>query len=196
MGGVFEGNYWLLEVFLVVFSVLVGIAGTSLYYRFQRQQSPSERETSPSSEGDPAARAHEALRSLVEGYVIEKREITRESLLNLLAAIERRHRVELSGSQTLISVLQDVHLSLEQSKHVDLAQKRRYAGQLHESIAQLQQAEQAEARRRAARSVARRRTTRTRKRRATSEPSTPPAQTAVGDQTESGGEEPSAPPEE
>ena len=191
------GNYWVLEVVLVLVSLAVGIVGTSLYYRFQRQQGVSVREIPSSSKALPVGEAYEELRSLVEGYVIEKREVTRESLLNVLAAAERKYGETLSGSQTLISITQDVLLSLEQSKHVDLVQKKRYATQLQAIIASFLQAEEEEAKRRAARSAARRRTTRTRRRRTTAQPAAPPEETASsGEATEGGGEEPGVPPAE
>lgn len=191
------GNYWVLEVVLVLVSLAVGIVGTSLYYRFRRQQSASVREIPPSSKEVPVGDAYEELRSLVEGYVVEKREVTRESLLNLLAAAERRHGETLSGSQTLISIMQDVLLSIEQSKFVDLVQKKRYAALLQETIASFRQAEEEEAKRRAAKSAARRRTARTRRRRTTAQPVAAPEVTASsGEAVEGGGEEPAVPPEE
>ena len=127
----FFASYWL-EVLLVIVSIFVGIVGSNLFHRFQKQ------DTAP-TRGDRVKEAYEELYGLTEGLVVNKQDFTGESILNLMAAAERQYQVTLRDTYSPTSMLQDVLLSLQRSSHLDIAQKSKYAAQIEEKLSSFRQ---------------------------------------------------------
>lgn len=64
---------------------------------------------------------------MVESYVINKQELSRKLIDNLIQASERLHTVSLGPNCTPITLLQDVALRLQRSRHLDIPQKTDYS---------------------------------------------------------------------
>jgi hypothetical protein len=111
----FLENNW-----LSIVSILIGILVSYVFYRFQKNDS-----ISASSERKKHALAE--LIDLVESYIINKQEVSEDVIDNLIMATERYHSVVLRPSCSAISMLQDVALRLQRSRHLDIGQKSEYS---------------------------------------------------------------------
>ncbi|WP_124136016.1 hypothetical protein [Pseudomonas aeruginosa] len=91
---------------LSIASILIGVLVAYVFYRLQRKDSASA-----ASERTKHATAD--LLDVVESYVINKQELSRKLIDNLIEASERLHAVSLTPTCTPITLLQDVALRLQ-----------------------------------------------------------------------------------
>ncbi|HHQ4675898.1 TPA: hypothetical protein ACSP2I_003243 [Aeromonas veronii] len=112
---------------LSLLSILIGILVAYIFFRLQRKDSVSasqERKKHATSE----------LLDVVESYIINKQTLSEHVINNLIFASERDHSVKLSPSCSPISLLQDVALRLQRSRHLDIPQKSEYSLKIEELI--------------------------------------------------------------
>jgi hypothetical protein len=118
----FIENNW-----LSLLSIVIGVAVAYIFYRLQKRDSASaaiERKKHATIE----------LLDVVESYVINKQPLSQHVIENLVLASERDHIVELRPSCNPISLLQDVALRLQRSRHLDIPQKTEYSLKIEELI--------------------------------------------------------------
>lgn len=120
----------LLEIVLSVISILFGILVSYIFYRLQKRDVVSAKE-------EREKRAREELTDTVESFVINKQQLSEDMIHNLIAASERAHVVELYARYSPITILQDVALRLQRSRHLDVVQKTEYASQIEKIIARI-----------------------------------------------------------
>ncbi len=125
----FLKNYGV-EIILSVVSILFGIFVSYVFYRLQKRDVVSAQE-------ERTHRATEELKDVLESYVINKKEFSKDTIRHLISASERAHRIELNDVCTPTSLLQDVSLGLQKSRHLDVTQKVEYADHIVKSINQL-----------------------------------------------------------
>lgn len=111
----FFNNNWLSMI-----SILIGIAVAYVFYRLQKKDSASV-------SAERKKHAHAELLDVVESYIINKQELSESVIDNLIHASERYHSVVLRPLCTAISLLQDVALRLQRSRHLDIPQKSEYS---------------------------------------------------------------------
>lgn len=111
----FLANNW-----LSIVSILIGVVVAYFFYRLQKRDSAS-------ASVERKKHAHFELLDVIESYLINKQELTKSVIINLIAAAERYHSVQLSPACTPISLLQDVALRLQRSRHLDIPQKSEYS---------------------------------------------------------------------
>lgn len=112
---------------LSIASILIGVLVAYIFYRLQRKDSASA-----ASERTKHATAD--LLDVVESYIINKQELSRKLIDNLIEASERLHGVSLTPACTPITLLQDVALRLQRSRHLDIPQKTDYSVKIDELI--------------------------------------------------------------
>ncbi len=122
----FLGQYWV-EILLSLISIIVGWVVGYAFYRLQKKDVAS-------AETERLKQAQKELVDIIESHIISKQNITDESIRHLLVASEREYQVNLKSVCTPISLLQDVALRLQKSRHLDTEQKGEYAVQIDESI--------------------------------------------------------------
>ncbi|HGM4996549.1 TPA: hypothetical protein ACKQBF_002673 [Pseudomonas aeruginosa] len=115
---------------LSITSILIGVLVAYVFYRLQRKDSASA-----ASERTKHATAD--LLDVVESYVINKQELSRKLIDNLIEASERLHAVSLTPTCTPITLLQDVALRLQRSRHLDIPQKTDYSVKIDELIVEV-----------------------------------------------------------
>jgi len=121
----FIENNW-----LSLLSILIGIVVAYTFYRFQKKGSASasqERKKHASNE----------LLDVVESYIINKQTLSDRVIDNLIFASERDHAVQLRPACTAISLLQDVALRLQRSRHLDIPQKSEYSLNIEKLIQEI-----------------------------------------------------------
>ncbi len=121
----FFGANW-----LSIASILIGVLVAYVFYRLQRKDSASA-----ASERTKHATAD--LLDVVESYIINKQELSRKLIENLIEASERLHAVSLKPACTPITLLQDVALRLQRSRHLDIPQKTDYSIKIDELIVEV-----------------------------------------------------------
>lgn len=119
------------EVLLVVVSILIGVVATNLFHRLR------EKEGGPARLGGEE-QAKDELLGLIQSYIVNKQEFSEQSIRNLMAASERQYQVQLMDAYTPVTLLQDVLLTLQQSKHLDVPQKIQYVSQIEDKISAFQ----------------------------------------------------------
>jgi MFS superfamily sulfate permease-like transporter len=115
---------------LSLLSILIGIVVAYVFFRLQRKDSASasqERKKNATNE----------LLDVVESYIINKQRLSEHVIDNLIFASERDHAVVLRPSCTAISLLQDVALRLQRSRHLDIPQKSEYSEKIEELIREI-----------------------------------------------------------
>ena len=115
---------------LTLLSILIGILVAFVFYRLQQKNSISasqERKKHASTE----------LLDVIESYIINKQKLSEQVVDNLIIASERDHSVALRPSCTAISLLQDVALRLQRSRHLDIPQKSEYSIKIEELIREI-----------------------------------------------------------
>lgn len=125
----FLTNYWV-EIVLSVVSILFGVFVSYVFYRLQKRDVVSAQQ-------ERTRRAVEELLDVIESYVISKQQLSEATIRNLIGASERAHRAELDSICTPISLLQDVTLRLQKSRHLDIAQKAQYATQIDALVSEI-----------------------------------------------------------
>ncbi|POA86211.1 hypothetical protein C1882_10505 [Pseudomonas sp. FW305-E2] len=118
----FISNNW-----LSIASILIGVLVAYVFYRLQQKDSAS-------AASERTKHATSDLLDVVESYVINKQDLSRTLIDNLIQAAERFHKVSLSSSCTPITLLQDVSLRLQRSRHLDIPQKSNYSTKIEELI--------------------------------------------------------------
>ncbi|WP_346399793.1 hypothetical protein [Pseudomonas syringae] len=111
----FLANNW-----LSIVSILIGVVVAYFFYRLQKRDSAS-------ASVERKKHAHFELLDVIESYLINKQELTKNVIINLISAAERYHSVDLRLGCTPISLLQDVALRLQRSRHLDIPQKSEYS---------------------------------------------------------------------
>lgn len=111
----FLSNNW-----LSIVSILIGVVVAYFFYRLQKRDSAS-------ASVERKKHAHFELLDVIESYLINKQELTESVIINLIFAAERYHSVELRPGCSPISLLQDVALRLQRSRHLDIPQKSEYS---------------------------------------------------------------------
>jgi hypothetical protein len=123
----FFTNNW-----ISIASIFIGFGVSYVFYRLQQKDS-----VSASSERTKHATVE--LLDVIESYIINKQDLSRALIDNLIQASERSHTVLLRPSCTPVSLLQDVALRLQRSRHLDIPQKTEYSVKISALITQVKQ---------------------------------------------------------
>lgn len=121
---------FLLDNWLSILSILIGIVVAYLFYRLQKRDSVS-------AAVERKKRATAELLDVIETYVINKQRLSDAVIDNLIHASERDHAVTLRPSCTATTLLQDVALRLQRSRHLDIPQKSEYSEKLEQLIQEI-----------------------------------------------------------
>lgn len=119
-------TYWF-EIAIGAISIIVGIIVAYIFYRLQKKDVGS-------AEIERRKRAREELLDVIESNIINKQKPTEDFIQNLIAAFEREYKVNLEEICSPITLLQDVSLRLQRSRHLDISQKGTYAEQIETLI--------------------------------------------------------------
>ncbi|MDM5076584.1 hypothetical protein OB931_09375 [Aeromonas media] len=112
---------------LSILSILIGIVVAYIFYRLQKKDTAS-------ASAERKKHATYELLDVVESYIINKQRLSEHVIENLIYASERDHSVALRPTCTAISLLQDVALRLQRSRHLDIPQKSEYSEKIEELI--------------------------------------------------------------
>ena len=118
---------FLTDNWISIASIFIGFGGSYLFYHLQQKNS-----VSASSERTKHATVE--LLDVVESYIINKQDLSRSLIDNLIQASERFHAVLLRPSCTPVTLLQDVALRLQRSRHLNIPQKTEYSAKIDELI--------------------------------------------------------------
>lgn len=118
----FLENNW-----LSILSIVIGIFVAYIFYRLQKKDAAS-------ASAERKKHATSELLDVVESYIINKQRLSEHVIENLIQASERDHSVTLLPTCTAISLLQDVALRLQRSRHLDIPQKSEYSEKIEELI--------------------------------------------------------------
>lgn len=121
----FLENNW-----LSVLSILIGIVVAYVFYRLQKKDSAS-------ASAERLKHATTELLDVVESYIINKQRLSEGVIENLIYASERDHKVALRPGCTAESLLQDVALRLQRSRHLDIPQKTEYSEKIDKLIVEI-----------------------------------------------------------
>lgn len=121
----FLENNW-----LSIVSILIGILVAYVFYRLQKKDSAS-------ASAERKKRATAELLDVVESYIINKQRLSEHVINNLIHASERDHQVALRPDCTSVSLLQDVALRLQRSRHLDIPQKSEYSEKIEQLIQEI-----------------------------------------------------------
>lgn len=117
-------TYFIDNNWLALLSILIGIIVTygvsSFFYRLQKKSVYSASQ-------ERKKHALNELLDVIESYIINKQNLSDRVIDNLIFASERDHTVQLRPACTAISLLQDVELRLQRSRHLDIPQKSEYS---------------------------------------------------------------------
>lgn len=122
----FENNW------LSILSILIGIVVAYVFYRLQKKDGAS-------ASAERKKHATLELLDVVESYIINKQHLSEGVIENLIHASERDHAVALRPDCTAISLLQDVALRLQRSRHLDIPQKSEYSEKIEHLIGQIRE---------------------------------------------------------
>lgn len=123
----FLENNW-----LSILSILIGIAVAYVFYRLQKKDSAS-------ASAERKKHATTELLDVIESYIINKQRLSEHVIDNLIHASERDHAVALRPGCTAISLLQDVALRLQRSRHLDIPQKSEYSEKIEQLIREIRE---------------------------------------------------------
>lgn len=118
----FLENNW-----LSILSIVIGILVAYVFYRLQKKDSAS-------ASAERKKHATTELLDVVESYIINKQRLSEQVIDNLIHASERDHLVALRPACTPVSLLQDVALRLQRSRHLDIPQKSEYSEKIEQLI--------------------------------------------------------------
>lgn len=122
------------QIFLSVVSILFGVLASYVFYKLQKRDVVSAQQ-------ERIERAVEELIGILESYIVNKKELSNEIIINLIEASERAYGVNLKDACTPEVLLQDISLRLQKSKYLDIDQKSEYANQIVNLISQLKREE-------------------------------------------------------
>lgn len=111
---------FLVNNWLSIVSILIGLIVAYVSYRVQKKDAVS-------ASVERKKHAHSELLDVIESYLINKQQLSESVIENLIYAAERAHFVALRPECTTISLLQDVALRLQRSRHLDIPQKSEYS---------------------------------------------------------------------
>jgi uncharacterized membrane-anchored protein YhcB (DUF1043 family) len=117
---------------LSILSIVIGVVVAYVFYRLQKKD----------AESASAVRLKHAtveLLDVVESYIINKQRLSEQVIENLIHASERDHKVALRPAYTSISLLQDVALRLQRSRHLDIPQKSEYSEKIEQLIVEIRE---------------------------------------------------------
>jgi hypothetical protein len=117
---------------LSILSIVIGIAVAYIFYRLQKKDAIS-------ASAERKKHATFELLDVVESYIINKQRLSEHVIENLIHASERDHSVALRPACTAISLLQDVALRLQRSRHLDIPQKSEYSEKIEELIREIRE---------------------------------------------------------
>jgi hypothetical protein len=120
---------------LTLISILIGVLVAFFFYRLQKKDAVS-------AGAERKKHANRELLDVVESYIINKQELSEQVVENLIHASERDHQVLLRESCTPISLLQDVALRLQRSRHLDIPQKSEYSQKIDSLITQIRESKE------------------------------------------------------
>jgi hypothetical protein len=120
-------NQFIETNWLSLVSILIGILVAYVFYRLQKKDSTS-------AANERKKHATNELLDVVESYIINKQALSEDVIENLVQASERDHSVQLRPLCTATSLLQDVALRLQRSRHLDIPQKSEYSLKIEELI--------------------------------------------------------------
>ena len=123
-------NQFIETNWLSLVSILIGIVVAYVFYRLQKKDAASASQ-------ERKKHATNELLDVVESYVINKQALSEDVIENLIFASERDHCVQLRPHCTAISLLQDVALRLQRSRHLDIPQKSEYSLKIEELIQEI-----------------------------------------------------------
>jgi hypothetical protein len=118
---------FILNNWLSIVSIIIGATVSSVFYRLQKKDSIS-------AAVERKRHAAKELLDVIESYIINKQKLSENVIENLIHASERDHSVSLRPACTVISLLQDVALRLQRSRHLDIPQKSEYSEKIEELI--------------------------------------------------------------
>ncbi|MGO4382141.1 hypothetical protein AB4Z19_28055 [Pseudoduganella sp. RAF19] len=124
---VFIENNW-----LSILSIVIGIVVSYVFYRLQKKDSAS-------ASAERKKHAATELLDVIESYIINKQQLSEHVIDNLIHASERGHLVALRPEFTAISLLQDVALRLQRSRHLDIPQKSEYSVKIDHLIREIRE---------------------------------------------------------
>lgn len=123
----FLENNW-----LSILSILIGIVVAYVFYRLQKKDSAS-------ASAERKKHATTELLDVIESYIINKQRLSEHVIDNLIHASERDHIVALRPNCTAVSLLQDVALRLQRSRHLDIPQKSEYSEKIEQLIREIRE---------------------------------------------------------
>lgn len=123
----FLENNW-----LAIISIVIGVVVAYVFYRLQRKDAAS-------ASAERKKHAATELLDVVESYIINKQRLAEQVIDNLIYASERDHTVALRPTCTAISLLQDVALRLQRSRHLDIPQKSEYSEKIEQLIREIRE---------------------------------------------------------
>lgn len=118
----FVENNW-----LSILSIVIGIVVAYVFYRLQKKDAAS-------ASAERKKHATVELLDVVESYIINKQRLSEQVIENLIHASERDHSVALRPTCTAVTLLQDVALRLQRSRHLDIPQKSEYSEKIEQLI--------------------------------------------------------------
>jgi hypothetical protein len=117
---------------LSILSILIGIVVAYVFYRLQKKDSAS-------ASAERKKHATTELLDVIESYIINKQRLSEHVIDNLIHASERDHLVALRPGCTAVSLLQDVALRLQRSRHLDIPQKSEYSEKIEQLIREIRE---------------------------------------------------------
>lgn len=123
----FIENNW-----LSILSIVIGIVVAYVFYRLQKKDAAS-------ASAERKKHATVELLDVVESYIINKQRLSEQVIENLIHASERDHSVALRPVCTAITLLQDVGLRLQRSRHLDIPQKSEYSEKIEQLIKEIRE---------------------------------------------------------
>ena len=115
------------QIVLSIVSLVIGGLVTFIFYRLQKRDVASARI-------ERSKRAKEEMLDILESNIVNKQTISSELITNLLEASEREYETNLHDFCTSVTLLQDVLLRLQRSRHLDITQKAEYTNQIDQMI--------------------------------------------------------------
>lgn len=123
----FLENNW-----LSIISIIIGVVVSYVFYRLQKKDAAS-------ASAERKKHATTELLDVVESYIINKQRLAEQVIENLIYASERDHTVALRPTCTAVSLLQDVALRLQRSRHLDIPQKSEYSEKIELLIREIRE---------------------------------------------------------
>lgn len=92
------------------------------------------RKHTKSAQYERRKKAMEILTDIMENILVIEKDITSEKFFRIVHALERENEIELASFISLRSILENIELRMEKSKHLDSIQKESYVEQIERII--------------------------------------------------------------